>query len=68
MVRGLVGAGQAQDLRAKLSQVPLHLLLLGALDVVFGGVLQVSLDLPSEEKECEETCLFRHRNVQIEPF
>jgi len=33
-------AGQAQ-----LSQVALHLLLLGALDVVLGRVLQVSLDL-----------------------
>lgn len=41
MVRGLVGAGQG----AKLAQVALHLLLLGLLDVVLGGVLQVSLHL-----------------------
>lgn len=53
MVRGLVVAGQAQHLRAKLSQVPLHLLLLRALDVVLGWVLQVCLDLSvgGEEEE-----------------
>lgn len=45
MVRGLALAGQAQHLRAEFPQVPLHLLLLRALDVVLGGVLQVSLDL-----------------------
>lgn len=45
MVRGLVVAGQVQHLRAELSQVALHLLLLGVLDVVLGWVLQVSLDL-----------------------
>lgn len=39
-------AGQAQHLRAQLAQVALDLLLLRALDVVLGGVLQVSLDLP----------------------
>lgn len=55
MVRGLVGAGQAQRLRAKLPQVLLHLLLLGALDVVFGWVLQVSLDLVDGSRaECAE--------------
>lgn len=48
MVRGLVGAGQAQHLRAKLPQVALDLLLLRALDVVLGGVLQVGLDLEEE--------------------
>lgn len=41
MVRGLVGAGQG----AKLAQVALHLLLLGLLDVVLGGVLQMRLYL-----------------------
>lgn len=46
MVRGLAVAGQAQHLRAQLAQVALDLLLLRALDVVLGGVLQVSLDLP----------------------
>lgn len=45
MVRGLAVAGQAQHLRAKFPQVPFDLLLLRALDVVLGGVLQVSLDL-----------------------
>lgn len=45
MVRGLVLAGQAQHLRAEFPQVALDLLLLRALDVVLGGVLQVSLDL-----------------------
>lgn len=45
MVRGLALAGQAQHLRAKFPQVPLDLLLLRALDVVLGGVLQVRLDL-----------------------
>lgn len=56
MVRGLVGAGQAQHLRAKLSQVPLHLLLLRPLDVVLGWVFQMSLDLlvEREEKKSQE--------------
>lgn len=51
MVRGLVGAGQAQHLRAKLPQVALDLLLLRALDVVLGRVLQVSLDLQQQQRE-----------------
>lgn len=50
MVRGLVGAGQAQHLRAKLPQVALDLLLLRALDVVLGRVLQVSLDLRQRQE------------------
>lgn len=54
MVRGLVRAGQAQHLRAKLPQVTLDLLLLRALDVVLGRVLQVSLDLRQQQEEEEE--------------
>lgn len=53
MVRGLVGAGQAQHLRAELPQVALDLLLLRALDVVLGRVLQVSLDLQQQREEGE---------------
>lgn len=49
MVRGLALAGQAQHLRAEFTQVALDLLLLRALDVVLGGVLQVSLDLEAEQ-------------------
>lgn len=51
MVRGLALAGQAQHLRAELPQVPLDLLLLRALDVVLGGVLQVSLDLSGRHRK-----------------
>lgn len=51
MVRGLALAGQAQHLRAEFTQVALDLLLLRALDVVLGGVLQVSLDLAQEEQK-----------------
>lgn len=53
MVRGLVGAGQAQHLRAKLPKVALDLLLLRALDVVLGRVLQVGLDLQQQREKGE---------------
>lgn len=51
MVRGLALAGQAQHLRAEFTQVALDLLLLRALDVVLGGVLQVRLDLAQEAEQ-----------------
>ena len=41
----LVVEGQTHHLGAQLTQVALHLLLPGLLDVVLGGVLQVGLDL-----------------------
>lgn len=67
MIRGLVGAGQAQRLGAKLSQVALHLLLLGPLDVVLCRVLQVSLDLSEDdganrEKKSKDKLYVRFRD------
>lgn len=63
MVRGLALAGQAQHLRAKFTQVALDLLLLRALDVVLGGVLQVSLDLA---QEAEQGGPFRFRTLSLD--